>query len=64
MVKDVMKIHKRHLGEGGGGGWVGVCMNVCVCVQGFILDFEFWDGGEGELQSSVLMLRGCIAHNN
>ena len=33
---------------------------MCVCVQGFIQDFEVL--GEEELQSSVLMWRGCIAH--
>ena len=35
MLKDVTKFHKRHLG-------VGICLNVCV--QGFIQDFEFWEG--------------------
>ena len=38
---------------------VGVCLNVCV--QGFMQDLSF---GRGELQSSVLMWRGCTAHNN
>ena len=57
MVTDVTKFHKCHL--------VGrVCLNVCVCMQGFIQDFEFWEGGEGKLQSLVLMWRECIAHNN
>ena len=28
MVKYVTKFHKRHLGGGGG---VGVCLNMCVC---------------------------------
>ena len=32
MVKDVTKVHKCHWG-------VGVCLNVCVGVQGFIQDF-------------------------
>ena len=38
MVKDVTKLHKRHLG--------GSCMLecVCVCVQGFIQDFDFLEG--------------------
>ena len=54
MVKDVTRFHKRHLG-------VGVYLDVCVCVQGFIQDFEF---ERGILQSLVLMWRGCIAHNN
>ena len=35
---------------------------MCVSVQGFIQDFEFWEGGE--VQNSVLPWRGCIAHNN
>ena len=31
--------------KGGGRMMVGVCLNMCVCVQGFgfINDFEFWD---------------------
>ena len=35
MVKDVTKFHKRHLGSRG------IIECVCVCVQGFIQDFEF-----------------------
>ena len=52
MVKYVTKFHKRHL--------IGRDMFECVCVLGFIHDFEFW---EWEPQSSVLTWRGCIAHN-
>ena len=37
MIKDKTKFHKHHLG-----GWA---MLECVCVQGFIQDFEFWEGG-------------------
>ena len=33
------KFHKRHLGGRG------MLECVCVCVQGFIQDFEFWEGG-------------------
>ena len=40
MVKDVTKFHKHHLG--GEGGYAPA---VCVCVQGFIQDFEFWEEG-------------------
>ena len=55
MVKDVTKLHKCHLG-------VGICLNMYVVCAGFTQDFEFRKGGE--LQSSVLMWRGCIARNN
>ena len=53
MVKVVTKFHKCHLGAG-------VCLNVCV--QGFIQDFEFWEGGGGN-SKVLLMWRGCRAHN-
>ena len=48
-----------HLGncpkEGGGGGVRGMLECVCgVCVQGFIEDFEFWEGEN----SKVLCLCG------
>ena len=42
MVKDVTKFHKRHLGGRG--------MLECVCVQGFIEDFEFWEGGNSKVR--------------
>ena len=38
MVKDVTKFYKRHLG--------GQDMLECVCVQDFIQDFEFSEGGK------------------
>ena len=53
VVKDASKFYKHHMG-------VEACLNVCV--QGFIQDFEFWEGGTP--QSSALMWRRCIAHNN
>ena len=37
MVKDVTKFHKCHLRGRG--------MLMCVCVQDFIQDFKFWEGG-------------------
>ena len=39
LVKHVSKFTKTIWGT------VGVCLNVCVCVQGFIQYFEFWEGG-------------------
>ena len=50
------KFHKCHLGGSG----------MIECVRaGLIQDFEFWERGGGEeIQSSVLIWRGCIAHNN
>ena len=40
MVKDVTVFHKCLLG----GQSVLECVCMFVCVQGFILDFEFWEG--------------------
>ena len=38
----------------------GICLNMCVCRVSYrILSF-----GRGNSQISVLMWRGCIAHNN
>ena len=45
MVKGVTKFHKCYLG-----GWG---MLKCVCVQGFMLDFEFLEGGGGGGKSKV-----------
>ena len=52
MVKDVTKFHKRHRG-------VGVCLSLCETRFQTVL--EFWKGGGGELQSSVLTWMECIA---
>ena len=38
MVNGVTKFHKRHRG-------VRVCFNEWMCVQGFIQEFEFSEGG-------------------
>ena len=38
MVTDVTKFHKHHLGGRG------MLEGVCVCMQGFTQDFEFWEG--------------------
>ena len=38
MVKRCDKFHKCHRGGGGGG------RGMCVCMQGFIQDFEFREG--------------------
>ena len=54
--KDVTKFHKCHLG--GRGMLEYVCVCVCVC------RVSYRDLGEGQLQSSLLMWSGCIAHNN
>ena len=39
MVTDVTKFHKSHLGVRGRLEYV------CACVQSFILDFDYWEGG-------------------
>ena len=39
----------------------------CVCVQGFIQDFESWKGGGGgggETPKVSVDVEGIIAHNN
>ena len=38
MVKDVTNFTNPIWG-------VGICLNVCVCLQGFIRDLGFWEGG-------------------
>ena len=37
-------------------------MCVCVCVQDFIQDFEFSEGGKSP--KFGVDVEGCIAHNN
>ena len=53
IVTDVTKFHKSHLGGRG--------MLECVCVQGFIQDFEYW---EGRTPKFGVDMEGCIAHKN
>ena len=54
IVKDVT-VSQTPSGEG-----EGICLNMCVCRVSYrILSF-----GRGNSQISVLMWRGCIAHNN
>ena len=38
MVKNVIKFHNCHLGDWG-------MLECGLCVQGFIQNFEFWEGG-------------------
>ena len=45
MVKDVTKFHKHHLGI-----W---SILECVCMQGFIQGFEFWEGRAPKLGVDV-----------
>ena len=40
-------------------GYAGMC--VCGWVQGFIQDFEFWEGGTPKFGVDV---EGCMSHNN
>ena len=42
MVNDVTKFHKHHLGCQG--------MLQCVCVVGFMQDFEFWEEGNSKVR--------------
>ena len=54
MVKDVTQFHKCHLG-------FGVCLYMCVRVQGFMQDFEFWKGGGGNSTKFGVDLEGVYS---
>ena len=54
MVKDVTKFPKHHLGDRG--------MLECVCICRVSYRILSFGRGRGELQSSVLTWKKCIAH--